>query len=77
MMLEYTIIFHTLHSNLGIIDSERHLVLKYRSGLHNYIKEKMDLLHISSLGATYQYVVKIEQKFRQQNKWELRSANLS
>jgi hypothetical protein len=35
---EYTNIFHTLRSKLGIKDSERHLVLKYRSGLHRYIQ---------------------------------------
>jgi hypothetical protein len=35
----------------------------------------MDFLDISSLGATYRYVVKIEQKFKHQNKWEFRSTN--
>jgi hypothetical protein len=35
----------------------------------------MEFLDISSLGVTYRYVVKIEQKFKQQNKWEFRSAN--
>jgi hypothetical protein len=35
---EYTNIFHTLHSKLGIKDSEWHLVLKYRNGLHRYIQ---------------------------------------
>jgi hypothetical protein len=35
---EYTNIFHTLHSKLGIKDSERHLVLKYHSGLQRYIQ---------------------------------------
>jgi hypothetical protein len=35
----------------------------------------MDFLNISSLGASYRYVVKIEQKFRHQNKWEFGSAN--
>ena len=34
---DYTNIFHTLHSNLGIKDSKWNLVLKYRSGLHRYI----------------------------------------
>jgi hypothetical protein len=47
---EYTNIFHTLCSKLGIQDSERHLVLKYHSGLHRYIQTKMDFLDISSLG---------------------------
>jgi hypothetical protein len=36
----------------------------------------MDFLDISSLGVAYRYVVKIEQKFRHQNKWEFGSANL-
>jgi hypothetical protein len=30
----------------------------------------MDFLDISSLGVAYQYVVKIEQKFKHQKKWE-------
>ena len=34
---EYTNKFHTLRTKLGIKDSERHLVLKYRSGLHWYM----------------------------------------
>jgi hypothetical protein len=36
----------------------------------------MDFLDISSLGSAYRYVVKIEQKFKHQNKWEFGSANL-
>jgi hypothetical protein len=70
MVSEYTNIFHTLRSKLGIKDSERHLVLKYHSGLHRYIQTEMDFLDISSLGAAYRYAVKIEQKFKQQSKWE-------
>jgi hypothetical protein len=35
----------------------------------------MDFLDISSLGVSYRYVVKIEQKFRHQNKWEFGSTN--
>jgi hypothetical protein len=35
----------------------------------------MDFLDISSLGLAYRYVVKIEHKFKQKNKWEFRSAN--
>jgi hypothetical protein len=35
----------------------------------------MDFLDISSLGAAYRYVVKIEQKFKPQDKREFRSAN--
>jgi hypothetical protein len=73
---EFTNTFHTLHTKLGIKDSERHLVLKYRGALHRYIQTKMDFLDISSLGVAYRYVVKIEQKFRHQKKWEFRSANL-
>ncbi len=37
MLSEYTNKFHTLRTKLGIIDFERHLVLKYCSGLHRYI----------------------------------------
>jgi hypothetical protein len=50
---------------LGIKYSERHLVLKYRGGLHTYIETKMEFLDISPLGMTYQYVIKIEQKLKQ------------
>ena len=32
-------------------------------------------MDISSLGVAYRYVVKIEQKFKHQKKWEFRSAN--
>jgi hypothetical protein len=35
----------------------------------------MDFLDSSSLSASYRYAVKIEQKFKHQNKWEFRSAN--
>jgi hypothetical protein len=35
----------------------------------------MDFLDISSLGAAYQYVVKIEQNFKHHNKREFESAN--
>jgi hypothetical protein len=35
----------------------------------------MDFINISSLGDAYLFVVKIEQKFRHQNKWEFRSKN--
>ena len=34
-------LFHTLRTKLDIKDSEKHLVLKYRSCLHRYIKEEM------------------------------------
>jgi hypothetical protein len=73
---EFTNTFHTLRTKLGIKDSERHLVLKYHGALHRYIQTEMEFLDISSLGAAYRYVVKIEQKFKQQNKWEFGSANM-
>ena len=76
MVPEYTNKFHTLRTKLGIIDSERHLVLKYCSGLHRYIRTEMEFLDISSLGSAYRYAVKIEQKFKQRNKREFGSANL-
>jgi hypothetical protein len=75
-VLEFTNNFHTLRTKLGIKDSERHLVLKYRGDIHRYIQTKMDFLNISSLGAAYRDVVKIEQKFWHQNKWEFGSANM-
>jgi hypothetical protein len=65
---EFTNTFHTLRTNIGIKDSERHLVLKYRGALHRYIQTEMDFLDISSLGAAYRYDVKIEQKFKHQNR---------
>jgi hypothetical protein len=37
-VLDFTNIFHTLHTKLGIKDSERHLVLKYLRFLHRYIQ---------------------------------------
>jgi hypothetical protein len=36
----------------------------------------MDFLDISSLGATYRYVVKIEKNFKHQKKWDFGSTNL-
>ena len=72
---EFTNTFHTLRTKLGIKDSEWHVVLKYRGALHKCIQTEMDFLDISSLGATYRYVVKIEQKFKHQNKWEFGYAN--
>ena len=68
-MLEFINTFHTLHTKLGIKDSKRHLVLKYHGALQRYIQTEMDFLDISSLGVAYQYVVKIEHKFKHQNKW--------
>jgi hypothetical protein len=51
------------------------MVLKYRGALHRYIQTEMDSLDISSLGVTYQYIVKIKKKFRHHNKREFGSAN--
>jgi hypothetical protein len=62
---EFTNIFHTLHTKLGIKDSEQHMVLKNRGALHRYIQTEMEFLDISSLHKAYQYVVKIEQKLKQ------------
>jgi hypothetical protein len=61
---------HTFHTKMGIKDSERHLVLKYRGVLHKYIQTEMDFLDISSLSVAYRYVVKIEKKFKHQNRQE-------
>jgi hypothetical protein len=74
-VLEFTNTFHTLHTKMGIKDSERHLVLKYHGALHRYIQIEMDFLYISSLSVAYRYAVKIEQKFKHQNKREFGSAN--
>jgi hypothetical protein len=57
---DFTNIFHTLHTKLGIKDSEQHLVIKYHGALHRYIQTKTEFLDISSLGATYRYAIKIE-----------------
>jgi hypothetical protein len=65
---EFTNTFHTLRTKLGIKDSKRHLVLKYRGALHRYIQTEIDFLDISSLNVAYRYAVKIEQKFKHQNK---------
>ena len=63
-MLEFTNVFHTLYTKLGIKSFEWHLVLKYHDYLHKYIHDKMEFLGMSSLNTTYWYVVKIEQKFK-------------
>jgi hypothetical protein len=52
-VMNRTNIFHTLCSNMGIKDFEWNMVLNNLSGLHKYIQIQMDLLGISSLGATY------------------------
>jgi hypothetical protein len=62
---EYTNIFHTMRSNMGIKDSKWHLVLKYCSSLHMYIQTEMDFMDISSLRDAYRYAIKIEHKFKQ------------
>ena len=49
-------------------------MLKYHNFLHRYIQEEIEFLNISSLGATYQYAAKIEQKFKQK-KQDFGSAN--
>jgi hypothetical protein len=74
-VLEFTNTFHTLHTKLGIKYSKRHLILKYRGALLRYIQTEMDFLDISSLGIAYRYVVKINQKFRHQNKREFEYTN--
>jgi len=61
---EFTNIFHTLHTKLGIKDLEQRLVLKYHGCLHKYIQEEIEFLHISSLDTTYRYAIKVEQKFK-------------
>jgi hypothetical protein len=43
-------------------------VLKYHGALHRYIQTEMEFLDISSLGAAYRYVVKIEQKLKQKTR---------
>jgi hypothetical protein len=63
-VLDFTNIFHTLCTKMGIKYSERHMVLKYHGALHRYIQTKMEFLDISSLGAAYRYVVKIKQKLK-------------
>ena len=63
MVSEYTNKFHTLRTKLSIKDTEWHLILKYHSGIHRYIRTEMDFLDIYSLGSAYRYAVKIEEKF--------------
>ena len=69
--------FHTLHTKLGIKGSERNMLIKYYGFLHKYIQIQMEFLNISSLGAAYRYVAKIEQKINQRNKQEIGYANAS
>jgi hypothetical protein len=51
-VIDFTNIFHTLCTKLGIKDLERHLVLKYFGALR-YIQTKMEFIDFSSLGAAY------------------------
>eukprot|EP00253_Pinus_taeda_P033112 PITA_33112 len=71
---KFTNRFHTLCTKLGIKDSEKHLILKYRGCLHKYIQEEIQFLNIPSLGAAYWYAVKVEQKFKQKKR-DFGSAN--
>jgi hypothetical protein len=75
VVLEFTNTFYTLRTKLGIKESEQYLVLKYHGALHRYIQTKMDFLDISSLNVAYRYDVKIEKKFKHQNKREFGSSN--
>ena len=61
---DFTNIFHTLCTKLGIKNFERHMVLKYHDCLHGYIQREMEFLGITSLGMDYRYVIKIEHKFK-------------
>ena len=65
---EFTNLFHTLRTKLGIKDSEQHLILKYRGCLHKYIQEEIQFLSIPLLGAAYRYAVKVEQKLKQKKR---------
>ena len=73
---KFTNTLNTLCTKMGIKDSKWHLVLKYSGALHRYIQTEIDFMDISSLDDAYRYVVKIEQKFKHQNKWYLGSTNL-
>jgi hypothetical protein len=73
---DFTNIFHTLRTKLGIKYSKRHLVLKYRRCFHRYIQKEMGFLDIASLGIAYRYAAKIEPKFKQKRR-DFGSANPS
>jgi hypothetical protein len=47
IVIKFTNAFHTLCTNMGIKDSECHMVLKYLGALHRYIQTGMDFLNIS------------------------------
>ena len=74
-MPEFTNIFHTLCTKLDIRDFEQNLVLEYHGCLHKYIETEMEFLNISSLGAAYRYVVKIEQTIKKRNTCDFGSVN--
>jgi hypothetical protein len=61
---EYTNIFHTLRSNMGIKEYEQNLVFKYHYVLHRYVHVDMDCFNISSLESNYRDVIKIEKIFK-------------
>jgi len=73
---EFTNIFHTLHTKLGIKDSDQYLMLKYCGGIHRYIRAEIKFLDISSLGAVDRYAVKIEKTFKQKM-WQFGPRNPS
>jgi hypothetical protein len=60
---------------MGIKDSDRHLVLKYRGALHRYIHTEMDFMDISSLGALIDMLLKLRRNLSTRTKWEFGSAN--
>jgi hypothetical protein len=62
---DFTNIFHTLCTKMGIKHSERHMVIKYCGALHRYIQTEMEFLDITSLGRTYRYAIKIEENIKQ------------
>ena len=64
-MPELKTIFHTLRTKLGIKNSEQNMIINYQGCLHKYIQDEMEFLDISSLGVTYRYAIKIEQKLKQ------------
>lgn len=65
---EFKNTFHTLHTKMGIKEYEWHWELKCCGCIHRYIQIEIKSLDISSLVATYQYVVKIEQKCKHKKK---------
>jgi hypothetical protein len=64
---EFTNIFDTLCTKLGIKYSKRNIMLKYRGGLHRYIQFEMEFLDISSLGVAYRYAVKSSRRLNKRH----------